>query len=60
MTEPQADLRAAVAELASEGKAPCRQLLELAGRAGVAPREIGRLCDELKIKIVGCQLGCFK
>ena len=60
MTEQEANLRAAVRELAPEGKAPCGRLLELAGRMGVPPREIGRLCDEMKIKIVGCQLGCFK
>lgn len=60
MTEQQADLRAVVRKLAAEGKAPCRRLLELAGQMGVPPRYLGRLCNEMRIKIVGCQLGCFK
>jgi len=60
MTEQPTDLRAAVEALAAEGKAPCRRLLELAERTGVAARDVGRLCDEMHIKIVACQLGCFK
>ncbi len=37
----------------------CRRLLQLAEKSGVAPKRIGRLCDEEKIKIRQCQLGCF-
>ena len=60
MTEQEERLRAAIEELAERGKAPCRRLLELAGQTGASPREIGRLCNEMKIKIIACQLGCFK
>lgn len=60
MTEQEERLRAAIKELAERGKAPCHRLLELAGRTGASPREIGRLCDEMKIKIAACQLGCFR
>jgi len=53
-------LRAAIRELAGDSKAPCRGLLQLAERTNTPPRDIGRLCDEMNIRIVACQLGCFK
>jgi hypothetical protein len=37
----------------------CGEAFALAERHGVAVAEIGRMCDDLHIKIVGCQLGCF-
>ncbi|MCR4397932.1 MAG: hypothetical protein NUV93_03115 [Firmicutes bacterium] len=39
---------------------PCRDALDLARRLGVAPAEVGAAADELGVKIVACQLGCFK
>jgi hypothetical protein len=38
----------------------CGEAFGLAEKHGVAPAEIGRVCNEQHIKIVGCQLGCFK
>lgn len=58
MTEDE--LRAAIREKASGGKVTCKTLLDVAAATGTPPREIGRLCDELKVKIVACQLGCFR
>jgi hypothetical protein len=56
----KAELREEIGALAVDGRVPCRLLLELAGRAGQPPRNIGALCDEMQIKIVACQLGCFR
>jgi hypothetical protein len=54
-------LRRAIDRLAgASGRVPCKALLALAGKAKVSPRRIGRLCDQLGVKIVGCQLGCFR
>ena len=53
-------LRAAIRGLAPAGRAPCRRLLALADRTGTPPRRIGQLCDEMKVRIAACQLGCFK
>jgi hypothetical protein len=53
-------LRRDVQQLAANGKANCRQLLDLARRTGTSPREIGRLCNEMNIRISNCQLGCFR
>jgi len=37
----------------------CAVAFELAERFGVKPIEIGRICNQQKIKMVKCQLGCF-
>ena len=52
-------LREAVARVATDGRAPCRALLEIARRLEVDAKAVGRMCNELEIKIYGCQLGCF-
>ena len=56
----ETEVRQALGKLARDGQARCRSLLELAERLGVAPGVVGRLCDEMKIRIRGCQLGCFR
>lgn len=38
----------------------CRDALEIAARHEVAPHKIGGICNRKGIKIVACQLGCFK
>jgi len=38
---------------------PCAEAFKIAHDLDVAVAEIGKTCDELSIKIVGCQLGCF-
>lgn len=45
---------------ARDGKIACPQALNLAREEGVSSREVGDLLNELKIKIVSCQLGCFE
>ncbi len=45
---------------ARDGKIACAQALKLAEEAGVTSREVGDTLNALKIKIVGCQLGCFE
>ena len=54
------ELRAAIRDRATGGKVACKLLLELAAETGTPPKQIGRLCDEMKVKIAACQLGCFK
>jgi hypothetical protein len=45
--------------LSKSGKISCKQALKLAEEEGISSREIGTLLNELKIKVAGCQLGCF-
>jgi hypothetical protein len=42
------------------GSISCKEAFEIAEEAGASSRKIGRLLDEMKIKIRACQLGCFQ
>jgi len=53
-------LREDITRRVVDGRVACKALLELAERRGVPPVTVGRLCDEMAIKITACQLGCFK
>ncbi|MDI9480116.1 MAG: hypothetical protein ACOXZ6_05790 [Syntrophomonadaceae bacterium] len=48
-----------IREVATDGKITCTDARKLAEELKVDPSEIGRLCDEEKVKIMGCELGCF-
>ncbi len=50
---------AAAVEVSGKKKISCADALRLAQEHGVAPEEIGKICDEEKIKLHTCQLGCF-
>ena len=54
------EIRAKVREKAVENRLPCGVALALADELGVPPKRIGDAANEEKIKIVACQLGCFK
>jgi hypothetical protein len=43
-----------------DNKISCKTALELSSEEQVAPSLIGEICDELGVRIVACQLGCFK
>ncbi len=45
---------------AKEGKITCSAARQLAADLGVEPQLVGALCNELKIKITACVLGCFR
>jgi hypothetical protein len=45
--------------LGPDGKLRCADALRVAEEAGVPAGVVGRLADELEIRIKGCQLGCF-
>jgi len=53
------ELKRKLQEVAGEGRISCTSARKLADECGVSVREIGKLCDELKIKIHSCELGCF-
>ena len=50
----------AVRQAAREGRLPCARALELARELEVPPARVGEIADQLGIKIVACQLGCFR
>lgn len=49
-------LRASAGE---EKRLPCADAFKIAADLNVPIAQVGSACDELQIKIVGCQLGCF-
>ncbi|MDA8337495.1 MAG: hypothetical protein M0Z41_21330 [Peptococcaceae bacterium] len=49
----------AVKERAVDGRIPCAEARRLAAELGVPIGEVGRAANELKVKIVSCELGCF-
>ncbi len=49
----------AILAAAENNRLTCERAHNLAKELNITLREIGELCDELKIKIAACQLGCF-
>ncbi len=52
-------LRKAIADAATNGKVPCKALLLIAESLDVPPDRVGNTCDEMKVRVSACQLGCF-
>ena len=48
-----------VRSAAVDNRLSCERAHDLARELNVSLREIGAVCNELKIKISACQLGCF-
>ena len=63
MTEPIMD-RKKIEELikkkAKDGKLPCAMCFKIAEDFGISKKEMGKILNEVKVKISQCQLGCFE
>ncbi|HZE20596.1 MAG TPA: hypothetical protein VE082_00955 [Desulfobaccales bacterium] len=55
----QENIKARIKAAAPEGKIACPAAFRLAEELGLSRRDLGELLNELKIKIIQCQLGCF-
>jgi hypothetical protein len=55
----QEELRTKIRAAAPEGKIPCAAAFQLAEELNISRKELGNLLNELRIKIIQCQLGCF-
>jgi hypothetical protein len=53
------DVKDKIRTAAPEGKIPCAAAFRLAEELGISRKEMGNLLNELRIKIMQCQLGCF-
>ncbi len=42
-----------------DGKIPCPVCLKIAEDFGISKKEMGKILNEMKVKIGQCQLGCF-
>jgi len=52
-------VRQAIKEAATGGRISCTEARRLAKEFKVPVRDVGSACNELKIKIRSCELGCF-
>lgn len=53
------DLKAKIKAAAPQGKIPCAAAFKLAEELGLSRAQMGEMLNELKIKIIQCQLDCF-
>ena len=53
------ELKDIIRAAAPESKITCAAALRLAEELLISRQEMGNLLNELKIKIIHCQLGCF-
>ncbi len=47
-------------EVEGKQKISCAKIFQLSEKYSVSLKEIGKCCDENKIKIANCQIGCFE
>jgi hypothetical protein len=57
MNEDQ--IRKKIEEKAKDKRIACMQAMKIAEEESISTREVGRILNEMEIKVVGCQLGCF-
>jgi len=53
------ELKTKIQAAAPEGRISCAAAMRLAEELVISRRDLGKLFNELKIKITNCQLGCF-
>ena len=53
-------LEKAILEKSKAGKLPCVVCFKIAEDFGVSNKEMGKILNEMKVKIGQCQLGCFE
>ena len=53
-------LEKVILKKAKAGKLPCALCFKIAEDFGISKREMGKVLNEIKIKISQCQLGCFE
>ena len=54
------EIKELIMQKQSDSRIPCKAAMRIADEAGVSRIKIGKLLDEMKIKIHSCQLGCFE
>ncbi len=53
------ELKAKIKAAAPEGNISCSAAMRLAEELVISRKQMGKLLNELRIKIKQCQLGCF-
>ena len=55
----QEEIKVKIRAAAPEERIPCAAAMSLAKELGISRKDMGELLNELRIKIIQCQLGCF-
>jgi len=53
-------LEEVILEKSKNGKLPCAMSFKIAEDFGISKKGMGKILNEMKIKISQCQLGCFE
>lgn len=53
-------LKEMIEQKSKDGRINCKDALGIAESLDISAAIVGKTADEMKIKIKGCQLGCFK
>ena len=53
------DLKKEILKASENGRIKCVEALAIAKKLKVPTRKVGKAIDDLGIKIIDCQLGCF-
>ena len=53
-------IEAAILEKAKGGKIPCAVCFRIAEDSGISKKEMGKILNEMNVRISQCQLGCFE
>jgi len=56
----RAKIEEIIKKKAKEGKLPCALCFKIAEDFGISKKEMGKILNEIKVKISQCQLGCFE
>ena len=59
MIIPMTELHDEILNISQNGKIDCAQAFQIARKLSITPKEVGAKIDELGLKIISCQLGCF-
>jgi len=53
-------LEEVIKKKARDGRLPCAMCFKIAEDFGISNKEMGKILNEMKVKISQCQLGCFE
>ena len=60
ITMDRKKMEEAILVKAKNGKLPCAVCFKIAEEFGISNKEMGKILNEMKVKISQCQLGCFE
>ena len=60
VTMDRKNLKETILKKAKDGKLPCAMCFKIAEDFKISKREMGKILNEMKVRISQCQLGCFE